>query len=201
MKSDDYSSNGSPSPVIPAPLLSQPDQSLRNDNLDSLGDNNTVTKSDDIIIQFLNWQLNYRKMEMEMEIKTSTLDLDRKDRELDIKRREIELSAVDQQLNEHWLKAYWRPVMAILYAAICAMDFIIAPILQMLIPTWTKLVGYAMVPDHYTQWQSITLQNGGSLHIAFAAILGVAAWTRGQEIAARNANTPPYTQPYNPPYR
>ena len=31
------------------------------------------------------------------------------------------------------------------------------------------------------QWQSLTLQGGGLFHIAFGAILGAAAWTRGME--------------------
>ena len=30
-------------------------------------------------------------------------------------------------------------------------------------------------------WQSLTLQGGGLFHIAFGAILGAAAWTRGME--------------------
>ena len=30
-------------------------------------------------------------------------------------------------------------------------------------------------------WQSLTLANGGLIHIAFGAILGVAAFSRGQD--------------------
>ena len=41
-------------------------------------------------------------------------------------------------------------------------------------------------------WQPLTLQGGGLIHISFGAILGVAAWTRGQEKveAIKNAPTP-----------
>jgi hypothetical protein len=35
----------------------------------------------------------------------------------------------------------------------------------------------------YTAWQSLTLANGGLIHIAFGAILGVAAFSRGQDKA------------------
>ena len=30
-------------------------------------------------------------------------------------------------------------------------------------------------------WQPLTVQGGGLFHVAFGAILGIAAWTRGQE--------------------
>ena len=33
----------------------------------------------------------------------------------------------------------------------------------------------------YQVWTSLTLSNGGLIHLAFGAILGVAAFTRGQE--------------------
>ena len=36
-------------------------------------------------------------------------------------------------------------------------------------------------------WQSLTLQGGGLFHIAFGAILGAAAWTRGMEKRERVA--------------
>ena len=36
---------------------------------------------------------------------------------------------------------------------------------------------------YYTkmQWDPITLKEGGFYHLSMAAIIGVAAWTRGQE--------------------
>jgi hypothetical protein len=33
----------------------------------------------------------------------------------------------------------------------------------------------------YVAWKSITLDNGGLIHLAFGAILGITSWTRGQE--------------------
>jgi hypothetical protein len=80
---------------------------------------------------------------------------------------------------EPWMKAFWRPAMGWLYMLICAFDFIIAPILTMTMPVYLKMLGAAQIS--YMQWQSLTLSNGGLIHLAFGAILGVAAWTRGQE--------------------
>ena len=85
--------------------------------------------------------------------------------------------------GEHWMKAYWRPAMGWLYMFICAFDFIIAPMLSMAMPLYLKSLGAATMS--YTQWQSLTLANGGLIHLAFGAILGVTAWTRGQEKIAK----------------
>jgi K+ transporter len=49
-------------------------------------------------------------------------------------------------------------------------------------PLFMKLLGMNMT---YVVWQSLTLQNGGFFHIAMGAVLGVAAWTRGQEKLAK----------------
>ena len=81
------------------------------------------------------------------------------------------------------MKAYWRPAMGWLYMLICAFDFIIGPMLTMAMPVFLKSLGAAQVS--YTQWQSLTLANGGLIHLAFGAILGITAWTRGQEKIAK----------------
>ena len=85
--------------------------------------------------------------------------------------------------GEHWMKAYWRPAMGWLYMLICAFDFIVGPLLSMAMPIYLKSLGAATIS--YTQWQSLTLANGGLIHLAFGAILGVTAWTRGQEKIAK----------------
>ena len=82
--------------------------------------------------------------------------------------------------SEHWMKAMWRPAMGWLYMGMCACDFIIFPVIAMFLPQ--IIPGLTYIP-----WKSITLDNGGLIHMAFGAILGVAAWTRGQEkIAGKN---------------
>ena len=85
--------------------------------------------------------------------------------------------------GEHWMKAYWRPAMGWLYMLINLFDFVVAPMLTMAMPVYLKMLGSQTVS--YTQWQSLTLANGGLIHLAFGAILGVTAWTRGQEKIAK----------------
>lgn len=87
-----------------------------------------------------------------------------------------------EKQDEHWVRAYWRPAMGWLYMLICAMDFVVFPTIAMFMPVFYKLS--AAITLNYVAWQSITLSNGGLMHLAFGAILGVAAWSRGQEKTA-----------------
>jgi len=82
-----------------------------------------------------------------------------------------------KQDKEDWMTKKWRPMMAIVYMMINLFDFIIGPILYNLLQYWNP--GQAIV-----MWQPLTLQGGGLIHIAFGAILGISAWTRGQEKVA-----------------
>ena len=97
----------------------------------------------------------------------------------------IDKEVVDEQISkeeEHWVKAYWRPAMGWLYMLICFCDFIFFPMLTMFLPVIEKGFG---VQIGYTPWQSLSLSNGGLIHLAFGAILGVSAWSRGQEKLAK----------------
>lgn len=97
----------------------------------------------------------------------------------------IDSSIYNHQLDkedEHWVKAYWRPAMGWLYMAICFMDFVGFPIFAMFLPVIYKSDGMSVA---YIAWQPITLANGGMIHLAFGAILGVAAYSRGQEKLAK----------------
>jgi hypothetical protein len=76
--------------------------------------------------------------------------------------------------NDSWLQKYWRPMMAVAYMAIILFDFIVAPIL------WSIL--QAMAAGTVTlQWAPLTLLSGGIFHAAMGAVLGISAFTRGQE--------------------
>lgn len=77
-------------------------------------------------------------------------------------------------MEESWLKAYWRPAIAWQYLAVCICDFIIFPAM------WTYFTKEPYDP--------ITLKEGGFYHLAMAAIIGVAAWTRGHEKIQRIAS-------------
>jgi hypothetical protein len=73
-----------------------------------------------------------------------------------------------------WIKEKWRPMMGWQYMLVCIFDFIIAPILWSLI----QVVGNGTVS---TQWQPLTLEGAGFYHITMATVLGITAWSRGQE--------------------
>jgi len=76
--------------------------------------------------------------------------------------------------NESWIKRKWRPAIAWQYVAVCLFDFIIAPIFTMLLFNNENVTSYI-------QWSPITLQGGGLYHAVMGAIIGVYAWSRGQE--------------------
>jgi hypothetical protein len=77
--------------------------------------------------------------------------------------------------TEHWLQALWRPAMGWTYMAINIFDFIIAPATVLFL----RLKGIDI-----QMWKSLTLDNGGFIHLAFGAILGVSAYGRSQEKTA-----------------
>jgi hypothetical protein len=83
----------------------------------------------------------------------------------------------EKKEEEHWMKAMWRPAMGWLYMVICFMDFVAFPAIAMFMPILVKGMPYLA-------WQSLTLSNGGLIHMAFGAILGVAAYGRTQEKVA-----------------
>jgi hypothetical protein len=75
--------------------------------------------------------------------------------------------------NSGWIRTHWRPMMAFVYMFIIIFDFVVAPIL------WSLLQYYGGVPT--IQWSPLTLISGGLFHAAMGAVLGVSAFTRGQE--------------------
>lgn len=76
--------------------------------------------------------------------------------------------------KEDWMNSKWRPAMGWMYMIVCVTDFIIFPIL------WSVLqaINHGSVT---TQWDPITLKGAGLFHMAMGAIVGVTAWSRGQE--------------------
>ena len=93
----------------------------------------------------------------------------------------IDKEVIEEQFKkeeEHWVKSFWRPAMGWLYMLICFMDFVGFPLLTIFLPIIFKPFGLTMP---YTAWVSLTLSNGGLIHLAFGAILGVSAFTRGME--------------------
>lgn len=74
-----------------------------------------------------------------------------------------------------WMSSKWRPAMGWMYMSVCIFDFIIFPIL------WTAIQAYDQQGVVGTEWDPLTLKGGGLFHVAMGAVLGVAAWSRGQE--------------------
>jgi len=88
------------------------------------------------------------------------------------------MAASEGKEPEHWMKSFWRPAMGWLYMLICFMDFVAFPMISMFLPIIEKGFGVQM---GYTAWQSLTLSNGGLIHLAFGGILGVSAFGRTME--------------------
>jgi hypothetical protein len=76
--------------------------------------------------------------------------------------------------KEDWINKKWRPAMGWMYMAVCITDFVIFPIL------WSLLQLYGQ-GEVRSQWNPITLSGAGLFHMAMGAVLGIAAWSRGQE--------------------
>jgi hypothetical protein len=74
--------------------------------------------------------------------------------------------------EEHWMQKLWRPSMGWTYMAINVFDFILAPAFVL----YLRMKGVQV-----DMWKSLTLDNGGFIHLAFGAILGVSAYGRSQE--------------------
>ena len=104
---------------------------------------------------------------------------------------------------EHGFKKFWRPIAAYIYLAICVFDFVGAPLWIEHANQTVNTAAFAEIrlfEDKEVQmkaiehielgnrsWEPLTLMGGGLFHLAFGAILGVAAFTRGQEkVAAIN---------------
>jgi len=96
----------------------------------------------------------------------------------------------EEQAQEDWITKKWRPMMAMMYMCVCACDFILFPIMWTIVQFWEN----EAVNDAFRQWAPLTLQGGGLFHMAMGAVLGISAWSRGQEKMAGAATTPPQPQ-------
>lgn len=76
-------------------------------------------------------------------------------------------------MEENWVKQYWRPAVAWHYLAVCIYDFLLGPL-------FASIMG-AINQVPVATWVPITLGGAGLYHMAMGAIIGIAAWTRGQE--------------------
>lgn len=73
-------------------------------------------------------------------------------------------------LQEKWYKEGFLPALGFLYIAVCSFDFIVGPALSMFI--------MPILGKPFIAWIPLTLQNGGIIHLAFGAILGIYAYKK-----------------------
>jgi hypothetical protein len=90
----------------------------------------------------------------------------------------MQAQAASGMEQEHWMARFWRPAMGWLYMLICLADFVVFPAISMFLPVIERGFGLQI---GYTAWQSLTLSNGGLIHLAFGAILGVSAYGTTKE--------------------
>lgn len=94
--------------------------------------------------------------------------------------------------QEDWMTKKWRPAMGWTYMGICILDMAVFPVL------WSLL--QVMTHQPITQWNPLTLQGAGLFHLAMGAVLGIAAFSRGQEkMAAMQTTAPTVSAPPPPP--
>jgi hypothetical protein len=90
--------------------------------------------------------------------------------------------------KEDFMTSKWRPMMAITYMITILFDFVLGPILY-------NILQYLNPGQAVGMWVPLTLQGGGMYHIAMGAILGISAFTRGQEKIAQANNPDPAPVP------
>ena len=93
-------------------------------------------------------------------------------------------------------KKGWRPAMAWAYVAIVIFDFMIAPMIMMImfgqaqapvtLPYGMSAAEYteilkALPQAQYQAWDPLTLKAGGFFHITMGVVLGIGSFTRGVE--------------------
>lgn len=90
-----------------------------------------------------------------------------------------------EKKQEDWMNSKWRPAMGWMYMVVCVFDFILFPIGFTIVQFWETQASN----DAFRQWQPLTLVGAGLFHMAMGAVLGISAWSRGQEKIAGAAGS------------
>ena len=83
-----------------------------------------------------------------------------------------------QETDETWIQSHWRPLLAVSYIVIILFDFVLGPIF------WTFAQAY-FDGQVTLPWIPLTLESGSLFHAGMSAILGISAFTRGNEKIAK----------------
>jgi len=74
-------------------------------------------------------------------------------------------------------KQKWTYLMGLTYMIVNIADFVAFPIMYTIVQFWEVQASN----DAFRQWVPLTLTNGGFIHIAFAAILGISAFNKEEK--------------------
>jgi hypothetical protein len=74
-------------------------------------------------------------------------------------------------------KQKWTYLMGLTYMIVNIADFVVFPIMF----TIVQFFETEAANDAFRQWIPLTLTNGGFIHIAFAAILGISAFNKEEK--------------------
>jgi len=74
-------------------------------------------------------------------------------------------------------KQKWTYLMGLTYMIVNIADFVVFPIMF----TVVQFFETEAANDAFRQWVPLTLTNGGFIHIAFAAILGISAFNKEEK--------------------
>lgn len=74
--------------------------------------------------------------------------------------------------SDPWYKE-WRLIGAYVFYTICLFDFVLAPLITILLSVWFK--------SNLSPWVTLTTQGGGLFYFAFGGILGISAWGKFSE--------------------
>jgi len=74
-------------------------------------------------------------------------------------------------------KQKWTYLMGLTYMIVNIADFVVFPIMYTIVQFWETQASN----DAFRQWVPLTLTNGGFIHIAFAAILGISAFNKEEK--------------------
>lgn len=74
-------------------------------------------------------------------------------------------------------KEKWTYLMGLTYMIVNIADFVVFPVMFTVVQFWETQAAN----DAFRQWVPLTLTNGGFIHIAFAAILGISAFNKEEK--------------------
>ena len=91
---------------------------------------------------------------------------------------------INKTINRHW-----RDWAALVYLFICICDFFVGPLWwnMLMFDAWDEVLA-AGNNCQTRRWAPLTLQMGGMFHMSFAAILGVTAWRKKDEVYSVHRN-------------